>query len=296
MSDIKRPPSPSAPAKVLDLTAKLRAMRAQGEAARLDDLVGPAEAIAGSTQHPEAHDAFLPRRTLTDIVADIVRPAVDVDSSTVRPHALKAHGVTSRPRAGRVAVVHTPLGPVIEGSVTVDSAKGLRALEGVVRIMGDLTVSECMAKSADFVALSSLIEVDGRLAVEGAGALVALNQFMALERVGGLYIGSNPKVARLSFDKLSIVTGAVILEINPALVDVSFAGLKHCGRYLHAHEQSAMTRFSAPLLESTGGELSFVGNTRLVDLVIASAAKPARVRGIELVENALPHYPKLFVS
>lgn len=62
-------------------------------------------------------------------------------------------------------IVKTAEGPVLSGSVTIDTRPALHALDGVVRVGGGLTV-EGTFKNADLLALRDIVVVEGRLTFE----------------------------------------------------------------------------------------------------------------------------------
>jgi hypothetical protein len=64
-------------------------------------------------------------------------------------------------------VKDTPIGKILEGSVVVESARHFQKLEGVVRVTGDLTVQEARLAGADATPAMDLVEIGGRLTIEG---------------------------------------------------------------------------------------------------------------------------------
>src|SRR4051812_24124817 len=83
--------------------------------------------------------------------------------------ALGVRGAENLPIKGRdaVRVKDTPIGKILEGSVVIESAKAMAKLEGVVRVSGDLTVQETHLAGGDATPATSLVEIGGRLTIEG---------------------------------------------------------------------------------------------------------------------------------
>ncbi len=71
-----------------------------------------------------------------------------------------------------VGVVHGPVvlqtseGPVLSGSLQIESRGQLSKLDGVVRVGGDLGLTGIL-KNADLLALRELKTIEGRLTLEG---------------------------------------------------------------------------------------------------------------------------------
>lgn len=192
-------------------------------------------------------------------------------------------------------LLETPLGRVFEGSLVVESARGLLKLEGVVRVTGHLVLQESAAKSPDLLALSSLLEVGGRLTIEGNHALTLLDGLQSLERARGIYLGFNPALQRASFPKLKEVEAALIVEGNAALTELSLPAFERGRLYLHVHDNAALATLALPSLRSVEGELSLLDNPRLAQVRVASKDRPAEVGAVELRGNALAAYPALQV-
>lgn len=194
-----------------------------------------------------------------------------------------------------VRLKDTPIGKILDGSITVESGRGLQKLEGVVRVTGDLVLQESAARSPDLLALRSLAEVGGRLTIEGNGVLAALDALQSLERARGVYIGFNPSLQRITLPRLQELDAALILEGNPALVEIQLPAFQRGGLYLHVHDNASLTTLSLPSLVSLANELSLVDNPRLAQVKVASRDKPAEVGLVELKANGASAYPQLFV-
>jgi hypothetical protein len=194
-----------------------------------------------------------------------------------------------------VGVKETPLGKILEGTIRIDTPRGLAKLEGVVRVTGDLVLQESAAKSPDLLALCSLIEVGGRLTIEGNASLGVIDALSSLERARGVYIGFNSSVHKIVLPKLKELDAALILEGNPALVEISLPAFAKAGLYLHVHDNASLTSLSLPSLATLGDELSLVDNPRLAKVVVGSREKPADVGLVELKNNGASSYPQLFV-
>jgi hypothetical protein len=188
----------------------------------------------------------------------------------------------------------TPLGKIFDGSLTIESIADLKKLDGVVRINGDLTLQENIAKSADLLALTNLIELDGRLAIEGCNALGVLDALAKLERAGGVYIGFCDRTTRITLPSLQVVEGAFIVEHMPALVDISLPTFSKGGRYFHVHECPDLTAVRAGQLRSLEDELSLINNPHLVTVNVGSRENPARVARVELRGNGAASFAQLF--
>lgn len=194
-----------------------------------------------------------------------------------------------------VRLKDTPIGKILDGSITVESGRGLQKLEGVVRVTGDLVLQESAARSPDLLALRSIAEVGGRLTIEGNGVLAALDALQSLERARGVYIGFNPSLQKIALPKLKELEAALILEGNPALVDIQLPAFQRGGLYVHVHDNASLTTLSLPSLVSLANELSLVDNPRLAQVKVASRDKPAEVGLVELKANGASAYPQLFV-
>ncbi|HEY1097862.1 MAG TPA: hypothetical protein VGF99_03000 [Myxococcota bacterium] len=76
----------------------------------------------------------------------------------------------ARVAAAGPVVVKTAEGPVLSGSVTIESRQALHDLDGVVRVGGSLSV-EGSIKNADLLALRDVKVVEGRLTFESLKSL-----------------------------------------------------------------------------------------------------------------------------
>jgi hypothetical protein len=196
----------------------------------------------------------------------------------------------------KVRIVETPLGKVLEGSIHAETAAGLSKLQGVVRITGDLTIAESLAKSPDLIVLRSLVELGGRLAVEGSAAIQVLDQLEALERARSVYLGFNRALSKVEMRSLKELAGAFIVEANPAVREILLPKLEKVGRYLHLHENPALNAVDLRVLEMIVGELSLVGNTALKSVQVGKKDKPVTVGGLELSGNAQHSYAQMFIA
>ena len=201
---------------------------------------------------------------------------------------------TAAKDVGRIK--ETPVGKIFDGSLTIESAAGLKKLEGVVRVSGDLTLQESVAKSPDLLVLKSLIEVGGRLTVEGNGAIGVLDPLENLERARGVYVGFNAGLTRIALPKLKELEAAFIIEHNPNLVDISLPAFTKGGRYLHVHENAALVSLSLPNLTSLTDELSVLDNPHLTSVKVGARDKPAQIPAVELRGNGAASYPQLFAT
>jgi hypothetical protein len=199
---------------------------------------------------------------------------------------------TAAKDGGRIK--ETPVGKIFDGSLTIESASGLRKLEGVVRVAGDLVIAESVAKSADFLVLKSLVEIGGRLTIEGNASVGVLDALENLERARGIYVGFNAALTRISLPKLRELEAAFIVEHNQNLVDISLPAFAKGGRYLHIHENAALVSVSLPSLASLEDELSILDNPRLNAVKVGSKEKPAKVPHVEARGNGAPSFGTLF--
>jgi len=141
-----RRPEPTTPAVQTSPTSPTSPSTAPSEAAPassaavFDAVAGQASSIASRVEGA----------ALSQLVARL--RATSVDSPQVK-------------NAGPV-VVSTAEGPVLSGSVAIDTRKALHELDGVVRIGGSLAV-EGTYKNADLLALRDLKTIEGRLTFEG---------------------------------------------------------------------------------------------------------------------------------
>lgn len=190
-------------------------------------------------------------------------------------------------------VKDTPVGKIFEGSLSIESASGLKKLEGVVRITGDLSIAESVAKSADFLTLKSLVEIGGRLTIEGNAAVGVLDALENLERARGIYVGFNAALTKISLPKLKELEAAFIVEHNQNLVDIALPAFAKGGRYLHIHENTALVSVSLPNLQSLEDELSILDNPRLTSVKIGSKEKPAHVPVVEARGNGAASFASI---
>lgn len=193
-----------------------------------------------------------------------------------------------------VRVKDTPLGKIFDGSLTIDSVAGLKKLEGIARVSGDLTLQESVAKGADLLVLKSLLEVGGRLTVEGNGALGVLDALANLERARGIYVGFNAGLTKIVLPKLKELEAAFIIEHNPNLLEISLPSFTKGGRYLHVHENAALLSLSLPLLASLSDELSLLDNPRLTAVKVGGRDTPARIPKVEARGNGAASFAQLF--
>lgn len=191
-------------------------------------------------------------------------------------------------------VKETPVGKIFDGSLTIESPSGLKKLEGVVRVTGDLVIAESVAKSADFLVLKSLVEVGGRLTIEGNASVGVLDALENLERARGIYIGFNAALTKISLPRLRELDAALIIEHNQNLVDISLPAFAKGGRFLHIHENASLVSVSLPSLARLEDELSILDNPRLTAVKVGSKAKPAKVPHVETRGNAAPSFGTLF--
>lgn len=190
-------------------------------------------------------------------------PATGQGALSVRLGAMTGSDVKVGARAG-LRVVNGPGGKVAEGDLSAHKASDLEALRGVVLLRGSLDLSETLLRAADLSALGSLARVDGGLALEGNPALTALDALESLSHVGGnLYLGFNDSLTRVDLPALTRVGGALIVEGNRALEELSLPALAHVACYFHLHENSALTHVALASLAALGGELSLEDNPRL---------------------------------
>ncbi|MCC7073913.1 MAG: hypothetical protein IT383_21575 [Deltaproteobacteria bacterium] len=231
-------------------------------------------------------------------------PAGTGDGSTggsvkARLHALGlkgSPGLIKSAASDAIRYSSVPGGRILHGSVVIESARALAKLEGVLRVTGDLTIQESGLKSADLLVLKSLTELGGRLTLEGNPALQLFDACENLERARGIYLGFNTAVARVSLPKLKEVDAAFIVEANSALGELILPAFAKGGRYVHVHDNPALTTVLAPSLDVVHDELSFLDNPRLITVRLASKAKPATVGALELGKNGAASYPLLFAT
>lgn len=172
------------------------------------------------------------------------------------------------------------------GSVYVETASDLAALEGCRRIEGDLTISSFRA--ADLRPLSSLIEVSGVLSINMTGSLSGLE---SLERVGHLVLAGLEVPTLEPLKNLTILHGAgeegegsLSISASPSLQSLTGLGsLRTLG---------AITIVQNPALETLAGlsvpshveDLVVDGNPRLRDL--AGLANLTSFGRFDLRDNA----------
>ena len=222
-------------------------------------------------------------------------PAPDAKGAQVRARLAQMGQLPiKKSEVGRVK--DTPLGKIFEGSLKVESAAGLKKLEGVVRVTGDLVIQESVAKSPDFLALKSLIEVGGRLTIEGNGAVGVLDALENLERAKGIYVGFNAALTRISLPKLKELDAALIVEHNPHLTEINLPSFAKGGLYLHVHENASLVTVLLPSLSALEDELSLLNNPKLRDVKVGAKDKPAKVPVVEIAGNAAPQFTQLFAK
>lgn len=182
-----------------------------------------------------------------------------------------------------IRVVSRPEGRVVEGDARIERTADLQRLEGVVRIEGSLELSETLLDPAALDALSSLIHVDGGLAIEGNAALTALDQLVSLQRVAGnVYLGFNDELERVSFPMLQEIGGPLIIEGNDALKELDLPALTEVGGYLHLHENEQLAKVGLGALTDVRGELSVLENPQLLTVEMRALE---RVTDIEMSDN-----------
>jgi len=128
------------------------------------------------------------------------------------------------------------LAPIVDGTVTIDTAADVDALAGIDRIDGDLVVR---ARELDAIALPALVEIAGSLQVQYTTRLRGLS-LPALTTIGGdLAVDDNRALAAL---ELPIVrAGAVEILDNPALGAIALAKLDETGDLFIQDNPAAIT-------------------------------------------------------
>jgi hypothetical protein len=123
---------------------------------------------------------------------------------------------------------------------------------------------------------------------------LTLDQASSLEHVGDtLYIGFNEDLVRVAFPRLKTVTGALIVESNPALKELHLPALESVGRYLHVHDCLELAELLAPRLHTVGGDLSLVSCPRLATVRIGVASRPVTTTRLEVKACGAPVLPGL---
>jgi hypothetical protein len=106
--------------------------------------------------------------------------------------------------------------------------------------------------------------------------VIRFDQAKQLTTIGDtLYIGFNEGIDAIAFDSLVTVAGALIIEHNPALLELRLPKLTHVGKYIHIHDNGLLRTISMPALQSVGGELSVLRCDPVCAVVIASVSTPA---------------------
>lgn len=130
-------------------------------------------APAASSSSPAASSpspSSSPPAAVFDAVAgqasSIASPVEGAALSQLVARLRAAGGDSARVANAGPVVVTTAEGPVLSGSVNIDTRPALHQLDGVVRIGGSLAV-EGTIKNADLLALRDLKTVEGRLTFEG---------------------------------------------------------------------------------------------------------------------------------
>jgi hypothetical protein len=302
MANLGGPKGPSDPSAKLG--AKILQLRA--EKAERTEKLAPSEGAEKAERQearaagPADQEGFDPNASRDTVLPAEVEEGARGASFRARLAALGVKGAESLPikTAGRATgrIKETPVGRIYEGTLRLESPRGLAQLEGVVRITGDLVLQESASKSADLLALRSLIEVGGRLTIEGNGVLGVLDALQGLERARGVYIGFNAGLQKVSLPKLKELEAALIIEGNPALTEISLPSFSKSGRYLHIHDNASLATLSLPMLGALGDELSLMDNPRLVNVKIAARERPASIGVLELKGNAAPSYGQIHVA
>jgi hypothetical protein len=124
--------------------------------------VAPSEpasaATPASTQQAATFDA---------VAGSALSLAAPVEGAALSQLVARLRATASPERAAPVGpvVVKTAEGPVLSGSVTIETRAALHQLDGVVRVGGSLAI-EGTIKNADLLALRDLKTVEGRLTFE----------------------------------------------------------------------------------------------------------------------------------
>ena len=169
-----KPADPSKGAKVLQLrkpeTERLDPAKVQAQtppaaktvetppAPASDNFAKVGDKAAGSTVVPDMHEDM-----------SLAQQGSKVPARFAAMGALKTAPIKTASK-DQLRVRDGSGGKIMEGSLVVESAKGLQKLEGVVRISGDLTVQEARLTGADATPVMSLVEIGGRLTIEGVSS------------------------------------------------------------------------------------------------------------------------------
>jgi hypothetical protein len=123
--------------------------------------VAPSEPV--STSAPAHQQAA----TFEAVAGSAVSLAAPVEGAALSQLVARLRATAAPERAAPVGpvVVKTAEGPVLSGSVSIETRAALHQLDGVVRVGGSLAV-EGTIKNADLLALRDLKTVEGRLTFE----------------------------------------------------------------------------------------------------------------------------------
>lgn len=124
--------------------------------------VAPSEPASAAAPVPSQQAA-----TFDAVAGSAVSLAAPVEGAALSQLVARLRATASPERAAPVGpvVVKTAEGPVLSGSVAIETRAALHQLDGVVRVGGSLAI-EGTIKNADLLALRDLKTVEGRLTFE----------------------------------------------------------------------------------------------------------------------------------
>lgn len=151
------------------------------------------------------------------------------------------------------------------GDQIVSSQADLKALTGITKIDGSLRILNDTAKTLDFSALDSLIEVES-IIIE-AEQLVAIDGFNCLSSVGfNLQLRFTASLTTITgFAALTSVGNILIIDSNESLTSISgFAALTTVGRDLVLRGNASLETISGfTALTSVGDDILIMNNAKL---------------------------------
>jgi hypothetical protein len=104
--------------------------------------------------------------TIPENVDEVARGA----NVRARLAAMKGQVPIKDARSDQVRIRDGTGGKILDGSLTIESPRGLQKLEGVAIVNGDVTLQETRLSGADVTPVNSVVQINGRLTIEGVSS------------------------------------------------------------------------------------------------------------------------------
>ncbi|MGB0871123.1 MAG: T9SS type A sorting domain-containing protein [Flavobacteriales bacterium] len=185
------------------------------------------------------------------------------------------------------------------GNITLASQSQVNSFgsNNYSHIVGDLTISAIGSNVTDLTALSSLTQIDGKLAVRGQQILTSLTGLHNIDTVEDLTIYSNNAIITLTgLNGLVHVKDNIYIAQNLDLMDLSgLNNLTYCGEKLSISSNPDLASLHGLENLNESGKIDITG---CHDLTSVSAINEINIlKGLEINSNSelqlLPHFQNI---